>query len=347
MVVSIAPKSRASRAPSTHEWRQASTPNGELFTKTDSETGDVTTYSYDGLGNLLHVDLPDGRLVEYVIDGQNRRIGKIVDGILQKAWLYKDQLKPIAELDGSGNLTARFVYGSKTNTPDVILKYNGGVVTTYRVISDHLGSPVMAVNVNNVSDVPFKAEYSAFGERTVTTGAASEDWMPFGFADGLHDADTGLTRFGARDYDAEIGRWTAKDPIRWDRGSWNLFGYSAGDPVNRIDTTGMYFCNFTGQPLLVGGGTGEGKGHSGQFGTAYLPDGQCVGPDIPIDTSQGKLYDVDVADFNGDGQVKPPMNAWDSWPLGEKVPWGDARNKAICAVDISPLGGSVPVPTPL
>jgi RHS repeat-associated protein len=37
--------------------------------------------------------------------------------------------------------------------------------------------------------------------------------QPFGFAGGLYDADTGLVRFGARDYDAYTGRWTAKDPI--------------------------------------------------------------------------------------------------------------------------------------
>jgi RHS repeat-associated protein len=32
----------------------------------------------------------------------------------------------------------------------------------------------------------------------------------------------GLVRFGARDYDASTGRWTAKDPIRFD-GGYNLF----------------------------------------------------------------------------------------------------------------------------
>ena len=37
--------------------------------------------------------------------------------------------------------------------------------------------------------------------------------IPFGFAGGLHDRDTNLVRFGARDYDPSIGRWTAKDPI--------------------------------------------------------------------------------------------------------------------------------------
>ncbi len=50
---------------------------------------------------------------------------------------------------------------------------------------------------------------------------------------------TGLVRFGARDYDPEIGRWTAKDPIGFAGGDTNLFGYVMGDPVNSLDITGL------------------------------------------------------------------------------------------------------------
>lgn len=38
-------------------------------------------------------------------------------------------------------------------------------------------------------------------------------FQPLTFAGGLWDADTKLIRFGARDYDPTIGRWTTKDPI--------------------------------------------------------------------------------------------------------------------------------------
>ena len=61
--------------------------------------------------------------------------------------------------------------------------------------------------------------------------------QPFGFAGGLYDPQTGLVRFGARDYDAETGRWTTKDPIGFE-GGLNHFGYSQNDPINFIDSSG-------------------------------------------------------------------------------------------------------------
>jgi uncharacterized protein RhaS with RHS repeats len=45
-------------------------------------------------------------------------------------------------------------------------------------------------------------------------------------------------RFGARDYDPEVGRWTAKDPIGFSGGDTNLYGYVVGDPVNLVDPSG-------------------------------------------------------------------------------------------------------------
>jgi hypothetical protein len=47
-----------------------------------------------------------------------------------------------------------------------------------------------------------------------------------------------LVRFGARDYDAVIGRWVSKDPIRFN-GSINVYVYLDDDPINSVDSSGM------------------------------------------------------------------------------------------------------------
>ena len=46
-------------------------------------------------------------------------------------------------------------------------------------------------------------------------------------------------RFGARDYDAETGRWTTKDPIGFRGGDTNLYAYVENDPVNWRDPWGL------------------------------------------------------------------------------------------------------------
>ena len=55
----------------------------------------------------------------------------------------------------------------------------------------------------------------------------------------MYDSDTKLTRFGYRDYDASTGKWTAKDPIGFDGGDTNLYGYVLGDPVGFVDPSGL------------------------------------------------------------------------------------------------------------
>ncbi|MDP3980321.1 MAG: RHS repeat-associated core domain-containing protein, partial [Chlamydiota bacterium] len=194
-----------------------------------------TLYEYDVLGNLKSVTLPNMTQIEYVIDGNNRRIGKKVDGVLTQGFLYKDQLNPIAEVDGNGNVLSIFVYGSKSNIPDYLIKND----TTYRIISDHLGSPQLVVSTTDGSIIQ-KMEYDEFGRVIVDTNPG---FQPFGFAGGIYDIHTKLVRFGARDYDPEIGRWTSKDPILFNGGDTNLYGYVLGDPVNLVDPTGNVGCS--------------------------------------------------------------------------------------------------------
>ena len=211
------------------------TANGELLTKT--ENGATTTYEYDVLGNLRKVVLPGDVTIDYVIDGRNRRIGKKVDGVLTQAFLYRDQLNPIAELDGSGNVIARFVYAHKANVPAYMIKIEpaSGTERTYRILSNYLGSPRLVVDVET-GEIVQRMDYDECGKVVLDTNPG---FQPFGFAGGLYDSHTGLVRFGARDYDPETARWTSKDPILLGGGDSNLYGYVLNNPINFIDPTGL------------------------------------------------------------------------------------------------------------
>ena len=81
-------------------------------------------------------------------------------------------------------------------------------------------------------------DYDVWGMET-TTRVNGNFPLPFTFAGGLYDADTKLVRFGARDYDPEIGRWTAKDPIGFSGRDTNFYGYVQSDPINFLDSIGL------------------------------------------------------------------------------------------------------------
>jgi RHS repeat-associated protein len=212
------------------------TANGDLASKTDTVTHQTTSYNYDALGNLTHVALAGGTAIDYVVDGEGRRVGKKVNGTLVQGFLYHGS-RLVAELDGSGNVTSQFVYGSSGVTPAYLIQ--GGV--EYRIITDERGSPRLVVNPTT-GQVVQRMDYDAFG---IVTEDTSPGFQPFGFAGGLYDRDTGLVRFGARDYNAETGRWTAKDPLGFGGGDTNVYGYVYSDPINLVDPTGLY--NYTYQ----------------------------------------------------------------------------------------------------
>ncbi|HMS85718.1 MAG TPA: RHS repeat-associated core domain-containing protein [Nitrospira sp.] len=185
----------------------------------------------------------------------------------------------VAELDGTGNLVSRFVYGTKAHVPDYMTK--GGV--TYRIVSDHLGSPRLVINTTDGS-VAQRIDYDEFGSIAQDTNPG---FQPFGFAGGLYDQQTGLTRFGVRDYDTQVGRWTAKDPIRFGGSglSANLYGYVEGDPVNWFDPIGLIKIKGAGdEPIFVHPNDPD--------PSPSTPHGHIRGPNSPVkvDVRTGKVY---------------------------------------------------------
>ena len=208
----------------------------------------TTQYQYSSRGELLRVDLPSGGVVEYAHDPLGRRIAKKVGGTVVEKYLWQGRTKLLAVYDGNGSLKQRFEYAD--GRLPVAMTVGG---TRYFLVYDQVGS--LRAVVDSAGAAVKTVEYDSFGNVIADSNSAFA--VPFGFAGGLFDSDTGLTRFGYRDYDADVGRWTAKDPIGFEGGDTDLYGYVIGDPVNGVDSEGEQAqlvapAMRMGLPLLLG-----------------------------------------------------------------------------------------------
>jgi RHS repeat-associated protein len=202
--------------------------DGFLLSKTKG--AQVTQYSYSSRGELLQVNLPDGRVIDYYHDSLGRRIAKAVNGTITEKYLWQGLTRLLAVYDGANNLIMRFNYADARMPVSMT---TGG--NTYYLTYDQVGS--LRIVADSSGNAVKRIDYDSFGNilNDINPGFP----MSFAFAGGIYDRDTGLVRFGFRDYDPDTGRWTEKDPIGFAGGDTDLYGYSANNPINFIDPSGL------------------------------------------------------------------------------------------------------------
>jgi RHS repeat-associated protein len=223
--------------PGQNAWALSYSNNGDLQEK--SGTAQSYSFAYDLSSNLRSVDIAGmgGASVDYVIDGGNRRIGKAATGssaTVNEGLLYDEQGRVVAELDGSNNVLSTLVYGLKPNVPDYMAR--GGVA--YRIVSDWRGDVrlVLDTTKTGAAAVVEQIDYDEWGnvvnlvDPSCSQGGTALCWQPFGFAGGIWDVTTGVVRFGARDYDPAMRRWTQKDPIGFAGGAEQHLRLRGGRP---------------------------------------------------------------------------------------------------------------------
>jgi RHS repeat-associated protein len=214
------------------EWVYQYDADGFLTTKTNStHQTNKTQYFYSSRGELLTVILPDGKRIDYVCDPLGRRIAKKVNGVVIEKYLWQGLTCLLAVYDGGNILRQRFEYAD--DRMPVAMKMESA---TYYLSYDQVGS--LRLVADGSGNVVKRISYDSFGNILEDTNPSLT--IPFGFAGGLHDRDTGLVRFGYRDYDPEAGRWTAKDPIGFGGGDTDLYGYVLNNPVHKRDPLGLF-----------------------------------------------------------------------------------------------------------
>lgn len=208
---------------------------------------DVTTYEYHHSGQLQQVNLPDGKRISYVIDPQDRRMAKSVNGKITETYSWHDFTKlAVVAFDGGSRM--EFAYDSKGDP--VGMRNNGEV---YRFASDQVGTIYMVADSSGHEVKRIICD--SFGNMIADTNERM--CIPLGFAAGLYDRDTGLVHFGHREYDPSSGRFIQPDPIGIEGGDVDVYGYCHDDPVNFVDRFGL--AKFAKRDLNLLSGSKEGQ----------------------------------------------------------------------------------------
>jgi RHS repeat-associated protein len=269
-----------------------------------------------------------GTAVAYAYYGTGRRVARTVNG---QTWQYLygslgNPFRLTATKEPDGTLTSYYY----DDGGRLYAFERGG--TRYYAACDQVGTPKVVTDA--AGNVVRVLEYDSFG--CLVSDSNPTFYLPVGFAGGLADADTGLVRFGFRDYDPATGRWTAKDPIFFAGGQANLYAYCGSDSVNSKDSWGLY----PGQrpPALPGYDPlwPQGQWPNGR-GWVQSPDGQTW-TEHPEDRGHWRHWDTKVdgekvmwpdnAKKRYPNQPKCNKDQSDSDPSGDEPEWQPANQSS-------------------
>ena len=178
------------------------------------------------------MQLPSGAVSTYGYDGDGLRAWKTTGGVTTQ-FVYDEQ-KLIQEADGNGNTTATY-----TSTGGSVYSALVGIregTASHFPLPDALGSVRILLDANqNWTD---GYSYDAFGNAITNSGTTTNPYRYVGSFGYYLDAETGLELLTHRYYDAAVGRFLTRDPIGFEGGDWNVYGYVRSNPEGGTDPTG-------------------------------------------------------------------------------------------------------------
>jgi RHS repeat-associated protein len=199
---------------------------------TSSAPGPSRTNEWDAKNRLISVTSGNTR-TEFTYDGEQRlhSIRQVTNGVeasLRRFVWCDNHICEERDATGSNTTKRFFQQGMKVES--------GPNAGSYFYTRDHLGS--VRELTDSSGNVRARYAYDPFGRRTRTAGDIDSD---IGFT-GLffaREARLSLARFRA--YDAELGRWLSRDPLRKaeEQDGPNLYAYVVNDPVNKTDLLGL------------------------------------------------------------------------------------------------------------
>ena len=183
-------------------------------------------YGFDYENRLVSA-LTRKQTVRYRYDALGRRVQRYFKGGKENTKFIYDGQDVLVD-DNSGTLT-KYINGTGIDNK---LRVQTGSNTQY-FLTDHLGS------TNGLADasgnLTASTNYDAFGNATNASFLSR-----YQFTGREHDSFTGLHYYRARFYDANLGRFISEDPIGFEGGDVNLYGYVWNDPIKFVDPLGQF-----------------------------------------------------------------------------------------------------------
>lgn len=186
-------------------------------------TNDGTnTYVWDARNRL--VSISGGATASFQYDALGRRTSKTI-GSIASQFLY-DGNDIAAEIGGSAVGAS---YLRSLNIDEPFVRQTGTGNEFYH--TDALGSSLALSNAQGASGTIYT--YEPFGKTTITGGSSNSAQYIGRESDG-----TGLVYYRARYYSSTLHRFVVEDPLSFEAGDINLYGYSLNNPATFKDPTG-------------------------------------------------------------------------------------------------------------
>jgi RHS repeat-associated protein len=220
---------------------------GNTTQKVDKTTGEVVKYYWNAENQLVKLekyhaaaDHTPYSTVNYIYDGQGRRVAKNVDGAITK-YVY-DGEDILLETDENDNIIARYMHGPTIDEP-LILERNG---QSYYYLTDGLGSVVKLVD--SAGNVVNSYVYDSFGNMVQKTENVVN---PYTYTAREYDVESGSYYHRHRYYDPKTGRFIAPDPVNLS----TIMLLKRGSPPDMQDDplTNLLYQKYLRNPLLSNG----------------------------------------------------------------------------------------------
>ena len=198
--------------------------NGNLATVTDA--GVTTTYTWNVRNQLTGISNP-GFTASFTYDSFGRRTGKTIQGTTTN-FVY-DGLNPVQEKNGA-TVTANLLTG--LGIDEFFTRTDG--VGVRSLLPDALDSTVALGDGTGTLQTQYT--YEPFGYVTQTGSVSTSSYK----YTGREDDGSGLYYYRARYYHPRLQRFIAEDPLEFDGGDINLYGYVSNGPLNWADPYGLF-----------------------------------------------------------------------------------------------------------